>query len=198
MGRVTALRTVAILRALGAETSRELALRCWEIGMDLVEVPVQGESGWAALAAVAEVADGRPFGAGTVLTAEASRRATGLGASVILSPGIDAEVVTATLESGALPVPGVMTPSDVTLADALGLRVCKLFPATQVGPQWLGHIRGPFPAMRFVAVGGIDHVNARDYLAAGAIGVGFGSSVQRVLDASDPAGVIAGLHALVD
>ena len=116
---------------------------------------------------------------------------------MILSPGIDAEVVVATLESGAMPVPGVMTPSDVTLADALGLTVCKLFPATQVGPQWFGHIRGPFPSMRFVAVGGIDHVNARDFLTAGAIGVGFGSSVQQVLDASDPAGVIAELHALI-
>ena len=194
---MAALRTIAILRALGAETSREFALRSWEIGIDLVEVPVQGESGWASLAAVAEVADGRPFGAGTVLTVEASRRATGMGASVILSPGINAAVVTAVLDSGAMPVPGVMTPSDVSLADSLGLSVCKMFPAVQVGPQWLGHIRGPFPSMRFVAVGGIDHLNARDYLTAGAVGVGLGSSSQRVFDAPDPAAVIAELHALI-
>lgn len=190
------LRTVAILRAFGPERSRELAQRCWEIGIDLVEVPVQGESGWASLTAVAEVADGRPFGAGTVLTAEDSRRATGAGASVIISPGIEPAVVKAAREAGATPLPGVMTPTDVTLAHSLGLSVCKLFPASQMGPPWLAHIRGPFPEMRFVAVGGVDADNAPDYLRAGAAGVGFGSSVERVLAAPDPAGVISGLHAL--
>lgn len=191
------LRTVAILRSFGAERSRELALRCWELGFDLVEVPVQGDPGWASLAAVAEVSDGRPFGAGTVLTAEDAHRAAGSGASVVISPGIDAAVVEAARAAGALPLPGVMTPSDVTLAHSLGLTACKLFPASQVGPGWLGHIRGPFPSMRFVAVGGVDHSNAADYLRAGAAGVGFGSSVERLLGAPDPAGVVAELHSLV-
>ncbi|MCX6460027.1 MAG: bifunctional 4-hydroxy-2-oxoglutarate aldolase/2-dehydro-3-deoxy-phosphogluconate aldolase [Actinobacteria bacterium] len=190
------LRTVAILRGFDPERSRELALRCWGIGVDLVEVPVQGEAGWASLTAVAEVADGQSFGAGTVLTAEDSRRATGIGATVIISPGIDAKVVEAARAAGAIPLPGVMTPTDVTLAHSLGLSVCKLFPASQVGPQWLTHIRGPFPAMRFVAVGGVDDLNAADYLRAGAAGVGFGSSIERVLAAPDPAGIIAELHAL--
>ena len=190
------LRTVAILRSFGPERSRELALRCWEIGVDLVEVPVQDDMGWASLTAVATVSDGRPFGAGTVLTVEDSHRATDIGASVVISPGIDAAVVEAAQEAGAMPLPGVMTPTDVTLAHSLGLSLCKLFPASQLGPPWLGHIRGPFPAMRFVAVGGIDHVNAVDYLRAGAAGVGFGSSIEGVLAAPDPAGVIAGLHAL--
>ena len=190
------LRTVAILRAFDPDKSRELALRCWEIGIDLVEVPVQGEAGWASLTAVSGVADGRSFGAGTVLTAEDSRRATTIGASVIISPGIEAAVVEAAREAGATPLPGVMTPTDVTLAHSLGLTVCKLFPASQVGPQWITHIRGPFPTMRFVAVGGVDHLHAGDYLRAGAAGVGFGSSIEQVLAAPDPAGIIAGLHAL--
>lgn len=190
------LRTVAILRSFGPERSRELALRCWDIGVDLVEVPVQDDRGWASLAAVASVAEGRPFGAGTVLTTDDSHRATDLGASVVISPGIDAAVVEAARAAGALPLPGVMTPTDVTLAHSLGLSVCKLFPASQMGPAWLAHIRGPFPAMRFVAVGGVDHLNAVDYLRAGAAGVGFGSSVEGVLEAPDPAGIIAGLHAL--
>ncbi len=190
------LRTVAILRSFSPERSRELALDCWDIGVDLVEVPVQDDMGWVSLAAVAAVSDGRPFGAGTVLTTEDTHRATDLGASVIISPGIDAAVVEAAREAGALPLPGVMTPTDVTLAHSLGLSVCKLFPASQMGPGWLGHLHGPFPAMRFVAVGGVDHVNAVDYLRAGAAGVGFGSSIEGLLAAPDPAGVIAGLHAL--
>ena len=37
------LRTVAILRLYDPKRSQALALQCWSAGMDLVEVPVQGE-----------------------------------------------------------------------------------------------------------------------------------------------------------
>ena len=78
-------------------------------------------------------------------------------------------------------------------AEWVGLTACTLASGTLTrafGPAWLGDIRGPFPAMRFVAVGGVDHVTAADYLRAGAAGVGFGSSIERVLQASDPAGAV--------
>ena len=191
------LRTVAILRAFGPERSRDFAESCWDAGMDLVEVPVQGKAGWASLEAVAAVAAGRAFGAGTVLTPSDAVRAIELGASVVISPGIDIEVVAAATDAGALALPGVMTPSDVIVASRLGLRNAKFFPASLVGPAWLGAIRGPFPAMGFVAVGGVDLSNAADYLRAGAVGVGFGSSIVAILESVDPAAVVAELHALV-
>jgi Entner-Doudoroff aldolase len=144
---------------------------------------------------VAAVAAGRPFGAGTVLTPEDARRAADLGASVAISPGIDADVVRAALAAGIEPLPGVFTASDLTLASRLGVSAAKLFPASIAGPDWLGAMRGPFPAMRFVAVGGIDMANAAEFLAAGACGVGFGSSVEDILSAPDPKAVIADLHA---
>jgi len=34
---------IAILRGFSAEQSVELALRAWDVGFDLVEVPVQSE-----------------------------------------------------------------------------------------------------------------------------------------------------------
>lgn len=162
--------------------------------MDLVEVPVQGERGWAALQAVSERANGRPFGAGTVLSPDDARRAAGLGARVIISPGLSLPVVEATRESSALPMPGVMTPTDVTAAAQAGLDICKLFPATLVGSGWLRAISGPFPGMRFIAVGGIDAHNAAGFLAAGASGVGFGSSVEEILSLDDPSRLVAALH----
>ena len=192
------LRTVAILRSYDPKRSQALALQCWSAGMDLVEVPVQGERGWAALAAVSAIAGGRPFGAGTVLTPDDARRAADLGASVAISPGIDNDVVQAAVAAGMEPVPGVFTASDLTLASRLGVTAAKLFPASLAGPQWLGAMRGPFPGMRFVAVGGINMANAAEFLAAGACGVGFGSSVEEILAASDPKAVVAGLHAICD
>jgi 2-dehydro-3-deoxyphosphogluconate aldolase / (4S)-4-hydroxy-2-oxoglutarate aldolase len=188
------LRTVAILRGHDPRSAADLAASCWDVGIDLVEVPVQGEAGWSALHAVAARAEGGLVGAGTVLSTADVRRAVDLGASVIISPGIDEEVVRATQERGALPLPGVMTATDVSVASRLGLRASKLFPASLVGPAWLDAMRGPFPGMAYVAVGGIGVENAREFLDAGAAGVAFGSSIERVLSLDDPRRFVSGLH----
>jgi len=192
------LRTIAILRRFDPQKAVDIAERCWAAGMDLVEVPVQGEAGWASLEAVADCAGNRPFGAGTVLTVADAERAVSLGAGVVISPAIDRDVVEATQGAGALPLPGVMTPTDVATAAALGLEACKLFPATVVGPGWVSALRGPFPAMRFVAVGGVDLRNASEFISMGACGVGFGSNVETLLARDNAAEVIAELHRLAE
>jgi 2-dehydro-3-deoxyphosphogluconate aldolase / (4S)-4-hydroxy-2-oxoglutarate aldolase len=194
---VIALRTIAILRAFGPERSRDYAEQAWSAGMDLVEVPVQGEGGWASLEAVADAASGRPFGAGTVLTGEGARRAVELGASVVIAPGADPSVIDVATASGAVPLPGVLTPSEVALAVRHGVRTVKLFPASVVGPGWIPALKGPFPEVGVVAVGGVDLNNAASYLRAGAAGVGFGGSIVQLLESADPPGVVSELHALV-
>lgn len=191
------LRTIAILRDFGPERSREYAERCWAAGVDLVEVPVQGEAGWFSLAAVADAAAGRPFGAGTVLTPDDARRAIELGAGVLISPGTDPIILELAVARGVVALPGVMTPSDVSVAVRHGVGTVKLFPASVVGPAWISALSGPFPGVGVVAVGGIDIGNAADYLRAGAAGVGLGGSVVELLETEDPAGVVAGLHDLI-
>jgi Entner-Doudoroff aldolase len=191
------LRTVAVLRGFDPEKTADIAEQCWTIGMDLVEVPVQGAAGWASLETIAERCAGRPFGAGTVLIAQDASRAVELGASVVISPGIDRAVVEATSAAGAVSLPGVMTATEVGTASLLGLTTCKAFPASLAGPEWLKAMRGPFPGMRFVAVGGVDLGNAAAFLRAGACGVGLGSSIEELLALDDPAAFVAELHGLV-
>lgn len=191
-------RSVAILRGHDPQHSAELARRAWDAGIDLVEVPVQDPSGWDALAAAAAV-DGRgPIGVGTILDPDQVDRAADLGCSVIISPGLDLEVVRATLAAGLLPLPGVQTATEVTAAVRAGLDAVKLFPADSGGTGHLRALLGPFPRVRFIAVGGVHLDNAADYLVAGAAGVAFGSSIERVLDRPDAAEAIAALHATAD
>lgn len=190
-------RTIAILRGHSPQLTANIAEQCWAIGMDLVEVPVQGAIGWEALKAVADCADGRAFGAGTVLATGDVTRAVSLGASVIISPGVDAEVVLATQAAGALPLPGVMTPTDLALAAKLGLTGAKLFPADVVGLGWIKALKGPFPSMDIVAVGGVNANNAANWIASGASGVAFGSSITALLGMGNAAKRISDLHELI-
>jgi Entner-Doudoroff aldolase len=191
---MTLLRTVAILRGFAPAHTVDLAERAWAIGMDLVEVPVQGEAGWAALEAVARCAQDRTFGAGTILSTADASRAIECGASVVISPSVHPDVITTALSAGALPLPGVMTPTDVANAVRHGVEICKLFPASLVGPGWLKAMKGPFPDTGFIAVGGIGLANMDEYLDAGAVGVAFGGSVEQFLDSPGAHEVVAAVH----
>jgi 2-dehydro-3-deoxyphosphogluconate aldolase/(4S)-4-hydroxy-2-oxoglutarate aldolase len=50
----------------------------------------------------------------------------------------------------------------------------KLFPAEFLGPAYVTALRGPFPQVGLVPVGGVGIAEAADYLRAGALAVGAG------------------------
>lgn len=170
---------VAILRGLDVDTTIRLANACWDAGIQLVEVPTQGEGGLRALEAAAREATLRAttIGAGTVYTAAHAGRARDAGAGFLVAPGLDDATVEYARSQDLPYLPGVTTPSEVQRAVALGLRTLKLFPAGPLGPGWLSAMRGPFPDIDFVAVGGISTNNAQRFITAGALGVGVGGAL---------------------
>jgi Entner-Doudoroff aldolase len=171
---------MAILRGLGVERSLELARRAWDLGIDVVELPIQSDEDVEALAAV--VAAGRPqgrvVGAGTVVSTRHVELAASAGAAFTVSPGFDAEVVRASVAAGLPPLPGVATASEVQAAMALGLTWLKAFPASLLGPHWFRAMAGPFPGARFVATGGMDAANAGAFLDVGVRTVAVGSALE--------------------
>lgn len=171
---------MAIFRGMGATRSLELARRAWELGIDVVELPIQSPADVEALAAVAEAgrAEGRLVGAGTVVSARHVELAASAGAAFTVSPGFDADVVRASVAAGLPPLPGVATASEVQAAMALGLTWLKAFPASLLGTAWFGAMSGPFPEARFVATGGMDAANAGAFLAAGVRTVAVGSALE--------------------
>jgi Entner-Doudoroff aldolase len=173
-------QVMAILRGMGVERSAGLATTAWDLGIDLVEVPLQTPQDERALHEVARLAEerGKSVGAGTIISAEQIPLAQRAGARYLVSPGLDEALVLAAQDHGIPILPGVTTPSEVQAACRLGLRWLKAFPATWLGVEWFRHMRGPFPGLRFVATGGIDARNAARYLEAGASVVAIGSALQ--------------------
>jgi 2-dehydro-3-deoxyphosphogluconate aldolase/(4S)-4-hydroxy-2-oxoglutarate aldolase len=129
-----------------------------------------------ALAAIAAASERRvPIGAGTVLDADGVRACADAGAGFVVSPGLVDDVVETALELGLEPVPGIATATELMRAQALGARVCKVFPAASLGgPAFIRLLRSPFPDARLVAVGGIEVADIRSYLEAGATAVALG------------------------
>ena len=171
---------MAILRGMGVERSVRLATTAWDLGIDSVEVPLQTPQDEAALREVVRLgaARGKIVGTGTIVSVDQIPVAQAAGARYLVSPGLDPEIVRAAQAAGIPPLPGVATPSDVQRGVALGLTWLKAFPATWLGADWFGHIRGPFPQVSFVATGGLNASNAKEYLDAGVRVVAVGSALE--------------------
>lgn len=171
---------MAILRGLGPERSLAVATTAWDLGIGVVEVPVQTSTDVEALSVVAEAARDRNLlvGAGTVVRPEHIRQAKRAGAAFTVSPGLDLDIVRASAEAGLPPLPGVATPTEVQLALREGLTWLKAFPASVLGTGWFGAMRGPFPQAKFVATGGMDASTAGRFFAAGVRVVAVGSALE--------------------
>lgn len=113
----------------------------------------------------------------TVKDVESAKKA---GASFILSPDCNPEVIKATKGAGLFSVPGAFTASEIVQAHRAGADMVKLFPAGRLGPGYMKDLLGPLDHIKFMAVGGIDLTNTRDFLEAGAKAVGIGSSLVNI------------------
>lgn len=171
-------RVMAILRGMEPARTVELAQRAWELGIHAVEVPIETPAAEPSLRAAIRAGGDRPVGAGTVVTSDAVRAAAEAGAAFTVAPGLDPEVARASVEAGLPHLPGVASPSEIQHAVRLGLTWLKAFPASVLGTDWFAAMRGPFPAVRLVATGGVNARNASEYLAAGASVVAVGSALE--------------------
>ena len=171
---------MAILRNFPPATAVQLAQRAWDVGIELVEVPIQTPDAVPSLEAVIRAGNerGKPVGAGTITTKEQLRLSHRLGVAFTVSPGLSRGVVELCTDLGVPHLPGVSSASEIQKAIRLGCTWLKAFPANVLGPDWFVAMkRGPFPGVSFVATGGVDVRNATDFLDAGATAVGVGSAL---------------------
>ena len=160
------VRVVPVVAIPRADDAVPLARTLVEAGLPCAEITFRTDAAAAAIAAIAHAVPELRVGAGTVLSVAQADAALHAGASFIVAPGFDPAVVDFALERGVPVVPGVCTPTEVTLALARGLSVLKLFPAeASGGVSYLKALAAPFGAARFVPTGGIGPDNLAAYLA---------------------------------
>lgn len=186
--RVKEAGAIAILRKMPATKVLAVADAVIAGGITAVEVTLDSEGAIQAIQYLrGRYGDQILIGAGTIMTTEQVRDAVEAGADVLLSPHFDAALVKAALELGKPMIPGIMTATEVMQAERAGAEVFKLFPAGPLGPSYLKDLLGPFAGKSFVPTGGITVDNAADYIRAGAVAVGMGSSLvpKKDIDAED-------------
>jgi 2-dehydro-3-deoxyphosphogluconate aldolase / (4S)-4-hydroxy-2-oxoglutarate aldolase len=138
-------------------------------GISCAEVTFRTPAAAAAIRAMAGV-PGFTVGAGTVISFDQLEVATDAGATFIVSPGLDPELVSAVRSRSLGILPGVATATEVLTAIRAGLDAVKFFPADQLGGlAMIRALAAPFPQIGFIPSGGVNAENAAEYLADGAV-----------------------------
>ncbi len=135
-------------------------------GVDVMEITLRTAAGLEAIKQVAENCPEICVGAGTVLTMEQAKQAVEAGAKFIVSPGFDRELVIWCISSGVAVTPGCVTPTEITEALNLGLKVLKFFPANIYGGlPAMKALSGPFGDVKFIPTGGVSDKNLSEYVS---------------------------------
>jgi 2-dehydro-3-deoxyphosphogluconate aldolase/(4S)-4-hydroxy-2-oxoglutarate aldolase len=176
-GPIMEERVIPVARGLDARSAPVIAEALRAGGISSIEITVEGEGGIDAIAAVA-VGD-MVVGAGTILTIRQADGAVAAGATFLVTPHLDIELIEWASTHAVPMVPGALTPTEIATAWRYRPPAVKVFPAHIGGPGYLKSLRGPFPDVALIPTGGIDGSNIAAYLDAGAVAVGVGGWLTR-------------------
>lgn len=182
--KIEAEKIIAIVRGVGADQCMKVADALYAGGIRLMEVtfdqknPASFQATADAIEAIGKAYEGRMLvGAGTVTTTELVELTAKAGGKFIISPDTNADVIRRTRELDMVSMPGALTPTEIMTAHRAGADYVKLFPAGDLGPNYVKAVRAPISHVKMTAVGGINEKNMADFLKAGVCGFGIGGNL---------------------
>lgn len=143
-----------------------LAKALVEGGLPCAEVTFRTAAAEESIRLMHEAYPDMVLAAGTVLTTEQVDRAVAAGASVIVSPGFDPEIVDYCISKNIPVMPGIVTPSELAQAVKRGLTRVKFFPATAAGGiKMIKAMCAAYTNVRIMPTGGINTANLEEFLS---------------------------------
>ena len=176
--RLCAKGIVAVVRAKDSAQLVDVAKALLAGGVDCIEITMTTPN---ALQVIREcldaIGDQALIGVGSVLDAEMCQDALDAGAQYVVSPIFDPEIIRVAHEGGAPVMPGTFTPTEIHNATKLGADLCKVFPATHLGPTFFKDVLAPMPHLKLAPTGGVNLDTAADFIKAGAATLAVGSAL---------------------
>ena len=171
-------RAVAVVRTNAPDKLVEIAQALQVGGVVCFEVTMTVPNAIEGIRAVTESMRGSVLvGAGSVTDAATAEAAIEAGARYVVSPVFKSEVLAACHANDAAVMPGCFTPTEILSAHEAGADVVKVFPAGSLGPGFIKGVLAPLPYLKLMPTGGVSLDNATEWLRAGAVAVGAGSSL---------------------
>ncbi len=209
MGRFSRLRVWETMERLGlvplyycedAEVARRIAEALAGGGARVIEFANRGERAFETFRQVVthmeQVSPEVILGVGSVLDAPTASLYINLGANFVVSPATHVDVAKLCNRLRVAYFPGCGTATEISLAEELGVEICKVFPAGQIGgPGLIRAIKGPCPQSKLMPTGGVDASleSLQEWFDAGATCVGIGGGLVRpdLVESEDWEGIAA-------
>lgn len=179
---------VAIIRADSSEQLIDAAGALYEGGVTGMEITMTTPN---ALQVISDVrkkfGDKILIGVGSVLDTETARAAILAGSEFVVTPVTRPDVIALCNRYSKPIASGAYTPSEALLAHESGADFVKLFPADQLGPQYIKNILAPLPMLSIIPTGGVTVATAESFIKAGCVALAAGSSLvsKDILQAKD-------------
>lgn len=178
---VEAIKSSGLVAVIRTPRTEQVAPVCEALlagGISSLEITLTVPNALEAIQAVArQMGEQALIGAGTVLNAELCRAAIVAGAQFVVSPITRLEIIGAAHASDKPVMIGAYTPTEAQTAHEAGADFIKIFPADKLGPGYIKNIRAPLPHLQIVPTGGVDLQTAPEFLKAGCVALGVGSSL---------------------
>jgi 2-dehydro-3-deoxyphosphogluconate aldolase / (4S)-4-hydroxy-2-oxoglutarate aldolase len=169
---------IAVVRTDRTEQVMPIAEALLAGGIHVIEITLTVPNAETAIAAARDkFKDAALIGAGSVLNVAQCHSVLKAGAQFVVSPVGNVRLIEAAHKLNQPVMLGAFTPSEAQLAHEWGADFVKLFPADQLGPSFIKAIRAPMPHLRIVPTGGVDLNSASEFLKAGCVALGLGSSL---------------------
>ncbi|WP_284140807.1 MULTISPECIES: bifunctional 4-hydroxy-2-oxoglutarate aldolase/2-dehydro-3-deoxy-phosphogluconate aldolase [unclassified Virgibacillus] len=170
---------IAIIRGVDPDNIVNITRALIESDITWVEVSLsEEEKGLECIRRIRKEFKGEiHLGVGTVISERQVDAALVAGATYIITPGWDRKLTKYVLSKNVVVFPGVFSPGEIMQAASLGIDTVKVFPAIDLGIGFIKNIQGPFPDMKFMAVGGVTKENIIDFKKAGYSAFAIGSDL---------------------
>jgi 2-dehydro-3-deoxyphosphogluconate aldolase/(4S)-4-hydroxy-2-oxoglutarate aldolase len=160
LSRILACGVIAVVRARDGRQLVDVVRALADGGVLAVEITFTVPGALDVIRhAAAELGDRAIIGAGTVLDTETARAALLAGASFVVSPTTNLDVIRLCRRYDKVVMPGAFTPTEI------------------LSPLYFKALKGPLPQVRVMPTGGVDLTTGTAFLEAGACCLGVGSQL---------------------
>jgi 2-dehydro-3-deoxyphosphogluconate aldolase/(4S)-4-hydroxy-2-oxoglutarate aldolase len=171
-------RIIAIVRGVEEQHIADVAQALLDGGVRVMEITLNTPGAPEMITKLQkQFGDNMYIGAGTVLDMDDAKKAIEAGASYLVTPNMDVDVIHYAVEQSIPIFPGAMTPTEIVKAWKAGATAVKVFPGASLGLGYIKELQGPLNHIPMVAVGGVNEDNIAQFILAGCYGVGIGGSL---------------------
>ncbi len=177
---------IAIIRSESSKGLVQAAHALYAAGIKAVEISLTTPDALDAVASIRQdLPQGCLIGVGTVMQGDTVISSQRAGGQFVVSPVFKPSVVHACCAIDMPLVCGAYTPTEAWGAHEAGADLIKIFPANDLGPNYMKALLAPMPQLPLVPTGGVTLENCGLYLSIGCAAVAVGTSVvnsQLILD----------------